>query len=144
MPAINPYLSFNGNCEEAFQLYQSVFGGELMLCRFKDAPQEDAGGFPVAENERERIMHCSLPICSTILMGSDTSESCGQTAKFGDNVTINISPDNEVDAKRIFAALAEGGKIIMPIEKTFWAELFGMCVDKFGVSWMINYGNCEK
>ncbi len=144
MPAINPYLSFNGNCEEAFTLYQSVFGGELMLCRFKDAPTETAGSFPVAENERERVMHCSIAIGSTILMGSDVSESCGQTAKFGDNVTINICPDSEVDAKRIFAALSDAGKVIMPIEKTFWADLFGMCVDKFGVSWMVNYGHCEK
>ncbi len=148
MPSLNPYLSFNGNCEAAFSLYRSIFGGELMLYRFKDAPAEGAGSFPVAEHEKERVMHCSITIGSTILMGSDTSVSCGQTVTSGDNITINISPDNESEAGRIFTALAEGGKIIMPLEKTFWAELFGMCIDKFGIPWMVNYGpcdaNCEK
>ena len=140
MPSINPYLAFNGNCEDAFQFYQSVFGGELMLFRFKDTPPNVAGSFPVAENEQNRVMHVSLPIGQTVLMGFDTSESGGQTAKFGDNITINYSPDSAEDARRVFEALAEGGQIVMPIDKVFWAELFGMLVDRFGIPWMVNFG----
>ncbi|MGL4594826.1 MAG: VOC family protein [Thermoguttaceae bacterium] len=136
MTAINPYLSFNGNCEEAFTYYQKVFGGKLELCRYKNAPE---GSFPIAENEKEFVMHCSIQIGSTILMGADCSQTCGQKANFGDNITINICPDSAEEAKRIFAALADGGKIVMPIEKVFWSDLFGMLVDKFGIPWMINY-----
>ena len=138
MAAINPYLSFNGDCEAAFTFYQSVFGGELPLYRFKDAPPDS---MPYAPGEENRIMHCSINIGSTILMGCDTSESGGPKATFGDNITINYCPENAEDAKRIFAALAEGGKIIMPIDKVFWAELFGMLIDKFGIPWMVNYGD---
>jgi PhnB protein len=146
MPFINPYLSFNGNCEAAFQFYQSVFGGELELYRFKETPPEEEGGYPIAENERERVMHVSLPIGERgVLMGCDTSEVSGSIATCGNNITISICTDSEEEAKRVFNALAEGGTIIMPIEKTFWADLFGMLVDSFGIPWMVNYekgGKC--
>jgi PhnB protein len=136
---MNPYISFNGNCEEAFTFYQSVFGGELELCRYKDTPPD--AGYPVAENEKERIMHVSLPIGNnTTLMGADTSETYGPPANSGDNIGISICTDSEEEARRIFNGLSQGGKITMPLEKTFWASLFGMCIDPFGITWMINYG----
>jgi Uncharacterized protein conserved in bacteria len=140
MKSINPYISFNGNCEEAFTFYQKVFGGELKLYRYRDAPPNS---FPMTEDEKELVMHCSLQIGLTPLMGADTSQSSGPKANFGDNITISINPNNAEEAKRVFAALAEGGKILMPIEKAFWAELFGMLIDRFGIPWMVNFGDCE-
>ena len=140
MPVIHPYLSFNGNCEAAFTFYQSVFGGKLELYRFKDTPPPAAGGYPVAENEKDRVMHVTLPIGEHgALMGCDTSDSSGHIAKFGDNIGLSICADSPEEAKRIFNALSQGGQITMPIEKTFWADLFGMCIDQFGISWMVNY-----
>ena len=145
MPCINPYFSFNGNCEAAFRFYQSVFGGELELHRFKDTPPPDAGGYPIVENEKKRVMHVSLPIGEhDFLMGCDTSDAGGPTANFGDNIGISICADNPEEAKRIFNALAEGGKITMPIEKTFWADLFGMLTDQFDIPWMVNYEQGKK
>ena len=145
MPCINPYFSFNGNCEAAFRFYQSVFGGELELYRYKDTPPPEQGGYPIAESEKDRVMHVSLPVGShCVLMGCDTSDVSGPTATFGDNIGISIGADSEAEAKRIFNALAEGGKITMPIEKTFWADLFGMCIDQFGIPWMVNFEAGKK
>ena len=139
MPSLNPYLAFNGNCAEAFEFYKAVFGGELMMCRYKDMPADTAGAFPVAEGDEQLVMHVSLPLGGgMVLMGCDMSKTCG-TATFGDSITLSICPENEAEAKRIFSALAEGGKTTMPLEKVFWADLFGMCVDKFGIPWMVNY-----
>ncbi|MCL2624343.1 MAG: VOC family protein [Planctomycetaceae bacterium] len=140
MPSLNPYLSFNGNCEAAFKFYQSVFGGELELFRFKDTPPAEEGGYPIAESEKERVMHVSLPIGNhVVLMGCDTSDCSGPTANFGDNIGLSICADSKEEALRIFNALSAGGKIVMPIEKTFWADLFGMFIDQFGIPWMVNY-----
>ena len=145
MPSLNPYLSFNRNCEKAFRFYQSVFGGELELYRFKDMPADAAGAFPVAEGDGELVMHVSLPVCGTVLMGCDISEKCGPKPTFGDNITLSVCPESEAEAKRIFAGLAEGGKVCMPLEKVFWADLFGVCLDQFGIPWMMNYvaGKCK-
>ena len=138
MPCINPYLSFNGNCEAAFKFYHSVFGGKLELYRYKDTPPD--AGYPIAESEQERVMHVSLPIGEhVILMGCDTSDSSGPIAKFGDNIGLSICTESKEEALRIFNALSQGGKITMPIEKTFWADLFGMFIDQFGIPWMVNY-----
>ena len=140
MTVVKPYLSFNGQCEAAFKFYQSVFGGELELYRFKETPSEEEGGYPIAENEMERVMHVSLPIGDhCLLMGCDTSDSSGPVAKFGDNISISVSTDSEAEALRIFNALSPGGQITMPIEKTFWADLFGMLIDRFGIPWMVFY-----
>ncbi|MCL2117498.1 MAG: VOC family protein [Planctomycetaceae bacterium] len=146
MPCINPYLSFNGNCEAAFRFYQSVFGGELELYRFKETPPEEEGGYPIAESEQNRVMHVSLPIGNNVLMGCDTSDVSGPKANFGDNIGLSICAESEEEALRIFNALSAGGQITMPMEKTFWADLFGMLIDQFGVPWMVNYeaGKCCK
>lgn len=137
MAAINPYLTFNGNCEEAFNFYKSVFGGEFpYLGRFKEMP----GEYKVPAEQGEKIMHVSLPIGNgTVLMGSDNSKEFGEATIIGNNFSISLNADNEDEAKRLFSALSAGGKVSMPLEKTFWGALFGMFVDKFGIQWMVNY-----
>ncbi len=140
MTTINPYLTFNGNCEEAFNFYKSVFGGEFpYVGKFKDMP--DNPNYPVPEADREKIMHISLPISKeTVLMGSDTSEAFGKSTIEGNNFSISINTDSVEEVTRIFNELSAGGKIKMPLEKTFWQAYFGMFVDKFGIHWMVN---CE-
>lgn len=137
MATLNPYLNFNGNTEEAFNFYKSVFGGEfLMLQRFKDTPEADN----VPENDQDKIMHISLPLGQgNILMATDVLESAGHDTVSGNNISLALQADSEEEAEKLFNALSEGGKIEMPLEKTFWNAYFGMCTDKFGVQWMVNY-----
>jgi len=137
MAQVNPYLTFNGNCEEAFNFYKSVFGGEFpYIGRFKDMPSETS----LPENVGNLIMHVTLPISSeTILMGSDSNEAFGQVAQAGTNVSISINTDSEDEATKLFNGLSAGGKVTMPLEKTFWGAFFGMFTDKFGIHWMVNY-----
>ncbi len=133
MPKLNTYLTFNGTCEEAFEHYRAVFGGEFTnLQRFGDMP----GG--AGETNPEAIMHVGLPIGDDVLMGSDTNAAMGDVT-MGRNFSISVSPDSREDADRIFQGLADGGNITMPMADTFWDAYFGMCVDRFGVPWMINY-----
>jgi len=133
---INVYLTFDGNCEEAFNFYKSVFGGEFSyIGRLKDMPDEK-----VPEEYKERIMHISYPFTDQIiLMGSDTFPPYSLSFIQGNNITLSIKPPTEEDAKKIFNELSAEGTIIMPLEKTFWAKLYGMFTDKFGINWMINY-----
>ena len=142
MTAINPYLNFPGNTEEAFNFYKSVFGGEFTnLQRFKDMPQ--AGR--MSEEDGEKIMHISLPMGkNNILMATDVLLSMGQTMNVGNNFSLCIDTENEDEATRLFNALSVGGKIEMPLEKTFWGAFFGMFADKFGIQWMINYDYNKK
>ncbi|MEP6929954.1 MAG: VOC family protein [Flavobacterium sp.] len=138
MAAVNPYLLFNGNCEEAFSFYKSVFGGEFpYIGKFKEAPPED-GGEALSEEDSNRIMHVSLPIGNTILMGSDSHPRYGDVV-FGSNFQISINVDSTEEADRIFNGLSTEGKIYMPMDKTFWGAYFGMFKDKFGISWMVNF-----
>ncbi|AOW09206.1 VOC family protein [Flavobacterium gilvum] len=138
MAAINPYLLFNGNCEEAFLFYQSVFGGEFpYIGKFKDAPAEE-GDQALSEAEQNRIMHVSLPIGDTILMGSDTHPKFGDVS-FGGNFSISINTESTDEADRLFNGLSAGGKVEMPMNKTFWGAYFGMFKDKFGINWMVNF-----
>lgn len=135
---INPYLNFNGQTEEAFNFYKSVFGGEFsMIQRFNEMP---AGEQPMPANEAERIMHVSLPIGETVLMGTDISEASGMTLTPGNNVYLSLHPDSKEEGERLMAALAEGGKVEMPFAKMFWGAWFGSLTDKFGVRWMVNFG----
>lgn len=141
MASINPYLTFNGNCEEAFNFYKSAFGGEFpYLGRFKDMPSDQ----PVDEEEGNRIMHVSLPIGhGTLLMGSDTSKQMGDVTA-GNNFAISINADSKEEADRLFNALSAGGRVTMPLNDTFWGAYFGMFTDKFGISWMVNYDKNEQ
>ncbi len=136
MPTINPYLNFNGNCEAAMNLYRSVFGGEFVtFSRFGDMDS----GMPVPENEKNNILHASLPIGKDyVLMASDCPSSYGSVTQ-GDALSVSVGTESEDEATRIFNGLAEGGTIKMPLQKTFWGAFFGMLTDKFGVHWMVNY-----
>jgi PhnB protein len=136
MATLTPYLTFNGNCLEAFEFYRSVFGGEFnYVGRFKDMPSDT----PFTGDQGEKIMHMSLPIGNgTVLMGSDANEMYGSVTP-GNNFSLTLSTESEEEATRIFDGLAEGGKITMPLEKTFWSERFGMFIDQFGINWMVNY-----
>jgi len=144
MATINPYLTFTGNCEEAFKFYKSVFGGEFTyLGRYKEMPPMQ-GYPPVSKGEAEKIMHVSLPIGKeTILMGSDTSGSFGKVT-VGTNFSVSITADSQEEADRLFKGISKGGKVTMPMDKTFWGSYFGMLVDKFGFQWMVSFDQNEK
>ncbi len=141
MAQVNPYLTFDGNCEEAFNFYKSVFGGEFQyIGRFKDMPGEQ-----IPESQQEKIMHVSLPISKeTILMGSDSSSEFGQTHILGNNISISVNTASEEEARKIFDGLSQGGRVTMPLEKTFWGAFFGMLTDKFGINWMVNHDYEQK
>ncbi len=143
MATINVYLSFDGNCEEAFNFYKSVFGKEFTyIGRYKDMPTDEV---PIPAGHENKVMHVGLPISKeTVLMGCDVCEEMSEQ-KFvrGNNFSISVGVESEEEGRRIFRALSAGGDVIMPLEKTFWATLFGMVNDKFGVSWMIDYSECQ-
>jgi PhnB protein len=136
---INPYLTFLGNCEEAFHFYKSVFGGDFTYVgRFNEMPPQ--GGAPLNAEDGEKIMHISLPIGKvTTLMGSDAGGDWAPNISIGNNITISITADSKADADKIFIELAKGGKITMPLADTFWGDYFGMCTDKFSINWMMSY-----
>lgn len=136
MASINPYLTFSGNCEEAFTFYRSVFGGEFTnFQRFSDNPSEQKQ----SEVEGKKIMHVALPIGEgSIIMGSDQPDAYGKPTT-GNNFSISITTESEEESNRIFNKISAGGKITMPLEKTFWGAYFGMLTDKFGIQWMVNY-----
>jgi PhnB protein len=144
MATVNPYLIFNGNCEEAFLFYQSVFGGEFpYMGRFKDMPA-DENCPPPSEEEANRVMHVSLPIGKdTIMMGSDSTSQSGDVI-IGSNVSLSINTESQAEADQLFNGLSAGGTIIMAMNKTFWGAYFGMFVDKFGIHWMVNYDEVQK
>ena len=131
---LNPYIIFNGNCEAAFKLYQKVFGGKIELYRYKDMPAEEG---KVDAKLRNKILHLSLPMGDMVLMGADTTPD--QPVTVGDNVSLAICAPSTSEAKRIFKALSARGKVITPLAKTFWAELYGMTRDRFGICWMVSY-----
>jgi PhnB protein len=137
MKKVEPYLNFAGNTEEAFTFYQSVFGGELFVVRFRDFPDNPMGVF---DAELDKIAHIALPLGEgVLLMGSDVLESLGQSLKVGNNAYLHLETSDAEEAERLFGSLADGGKVEMPLQKTEWAEQYGICVDKFGVQWMVSY-----
>lgn len=135
MTQINPYLNFNGNTEEAFNHYRSIFGGDFeMVMRFRDTP----GCEEMPETEKNGIMHIALMIGNNVLMGTDVPKSMEQV-KFGTNSSISVSVDSRTEADRVFNGLAEGGNIQMPMADMFWGAYYGMLTDKFDVQWMVSY-----
>ena len=138
MPKINTYLNFNGNAEEAFKFYRSVFGGEFRsVMRFKDMPMP---GVNIPKKDENKLMHIALPVGKDdVLMASDVLESFGQKLVQGNNVSISIFPDSKEEADRLFAALSAGGKVEMPIANQSWGDYYGGLADKFGVRWMVDY-----
>ena len=138
MPTINIYLTFDGNCKEAFDFYKSAFGGEFSSVNlFSEMPPQE-GMPPLSEEMKNRIMHVSLPISEeTVLMGSDHG-GWGPPVQVGNNFSISINPDSKEEADKIFNALAAGGQVSMPLNNTFWGAYFGSLTDQYGVNWMVN------
>ena len=135
MRQLNPYVSYNGQCEEAFNFYKSVFGGEFRgIMRWSDNPQCEG----MADDEKNGVMHVALEVGDSIIMGSDSVKSMGEVTP-GTNFQIAITPDSREDADRLFAVLSEGGTAMMPMADQFWGDYFGALTDKFGIQWMLNY-----
>lgn len=132
---IEPYLFFNGRCEEAIEFYRKALGAEVeTMMRYKESPEPPPPGM-VPPGFENKIMHCSFKIGETRVMASDGS-SADKPSFEGFYLGLHVS--NEAEASRAFNALADGGKIKMPLTKTFWSPLFGMLEDRFGIGWMIN------
>jgi PhnB protein len=137
MALINPYLNYNGNAEEAFNFYKSVFGGEFAkVMRFKDMSSPE---FIVAESEAEKIMHIALPIGKNVLMANDVPESMGKTNENENRSKIAISAESKEEADKLFNGLSAGGQIEMPIAHSPWGSYFGMFRDKYGIEWMVDF-----
>ena len=138
MATLNPYLNFNGNTEEAFNFYKSIFGGEFIggISRFKDTPE----GTKLSAADGEKVMHVALPIGKeNILMATDAMESMGQKLTVGNNFYLSLEAESKEEADKLYGKLSLGGKIEMPLQDAFWGAYFGMFADKFGIQWMINY-----
>jgi PhnB protein len=137
MALINPHINFNGNAEEAFTFYKSVFGGEFArIMRLKDLSGPE---FPVAENDANKIMHIALPIGKNILMGNDIPEAMGRVNENENRSKISISAESKEEADKLFNGLSAGGEIEMPIADSPWGSYFGMFRDKYGIEWMVDY-----
>lgn len=141
MARVSTYLNFPRNTEEVFNFYKSVFGGEFSrggIKRFSDIPASE--GMPTIEEEdKNLIMHIELPILGGhVLMGTDAPESMGFKVNSGNNIHISLEPDTRAEAKRLFDALAAGGRITMELQEMFWGAYYSSCTDKFGVQWMFN------
>ena len=135
------YLNFNGNCRQAFDFYRSVFGGDFIsISSFGEGP--DDMGMP--EDEKDHIMHVTLPIGDSVLMGSDTSAAFGPPYQAGNNFSVSCHPQTREETDRLFAGISAGGTVTMPLQDVFWGSYFGSCVDKFGVPWMFNHDTQQE
>jgi PhnB protein len=142
MALINPHINFNGNAEEAFTFYKSVFGGEFAkVMRFKDLSSPE---FPIAEKEANKIMHIALPIGNNILMANDVPEFMGKTNENENRSKISISAESKEEADKLFNGLSAGGQIEMPIADSPWGSYFGMFRDKYGIEWMVDFDSNYK
>ncbi|MCL2290536.1 MAG: VOC family protein [Bacteroidetes bacterium] len=140
MAKVNVYLTFNGNCEAAFNFYKSIFGGEFCyIGKWSDMPPQE-GMPPLSEENRQRVMHVGLPISEeTILLGCDNMKEHESYTTFGNNFSILLSANSKEEADKFFALLSEGGNVVMPMQEQFWGDYFGMCADKFGINWMVDF-----
>ena len=132
---MNPYLSFNGKCEEAFKFYEKALGGKLIIMmKYADGPD----GKQTPPEFRDRVMHARLALGDELLMGADAPP---QTYEPMTGFCVTLNPKEPAEAERIFKTLAKNGSVKMPIQETFWAQRFGMLIDQFGTPWMVN---CER
>lgn len=136
MASITPYLTFTNNCEEVFEFYRSVIGGEFSrVVRFRDMPSEQ-----MPESAANLIAHIELPIGNgTVLLGSDAPEGFGPPVNAGNNFSLSLTAQSKEEAGRLFNGLSAGGNIIMPLDVSPWGSFFGMWQDKFGINWMVSY-----
>lgn len=133
LPAINPYLTFSGRCDEALAFYQQAVGAEIqMVLRFNESPEPTPPGM-LPPGYESKVMHSSMKIGNSIVMATD---GCDPAVKF-DGFTLTLTVATMAEADKYFAALVEGGQTVMPLTKTFWSPRFGMLKDKFGISWMV-------
>lgn len=133
--AYNIYLTFDGDCRPAFEFYRGVFGGDFqVLSTFADAPPD----LDVPDSHKDRVMHVSLPIGRSVLMGSDSSAVAPPLAA-GNNFSVSLDTGSREESDDLLAKLSAGGTVTMPMETTFWGAYFGMCIDKFGISWMVMF-----
>ena len=144
MAQINPYIMFNGNTEEAFNFYKSVFGGEFaMIIRFKDLPKDPNNKW--TESEANKIMHIALPIGkNSLLMANDVPVSMGQLNENENRSKISISAESKDEADKIYSGLSAGGQIEVPISDSPWGSYFGMFRDKYGIEWMVDFDQRDK
>ena len=132
---VNAYLSFNGNCAEAFRFYERCFGGKIeFLQAYGESPMKDQ----VPPEWRDKVMHVTMKVGGDGLMGSDAPPDRYEAPR---GIYMSVSPPKQADAERIFNELSAGGTVTMPFQKTFWSSGFGMTIDRFGIPWMVN---CEQ
>lgn len=137
MATINPHINFNGNAEEAFEFYRSVFGGEFAkIIRMKDMSSPE---FPVPEKELNKIMHISLPIGKNVLIANDVPEFLGRVSETENRSKISVTAVSRKEADKIFVGLSAGGNVEMPMAESPWGTYFGMFRDKYGIEWMIDF-----
>ncbi len=143
MAIINPHINFNGNAEEAFNFYKSVFGGEFAkVIRFKDLAGPE---FPISEKEENKIMYIALPIGKgSMLMANDVPEILGKTNENENRSKISISAESKEEANKLFYGLSAGGQVEMPIADSPWGSYFGMFRDKYGIEWMVDFDPSYK
>ena len=133
------YLTFPGNCREAFEFYRSVFGGEYhTFATFADGPPD----MDVPESQKDKVMHVSLPVGSGVLMGSDAGPNA-PAVNAGNNFSLSVATGGREESDALLAKLSEGGAVTMPMEEAFWGAYFGMCTDRFGINWMVVYEMAE-
>lgn len=145
MAQVNVYLTFNGNCRQAFEFYQDVFEKEIpYMGTFGEMPQQD--GPEMSEEDKNKIMHVSMPISQeTVLMGSDTTGEWAGDFVAGNNFAISVNAESRDEANRIYERLGrQGGHMKMAMTDTFWGAYFGMLTDQFGINWMVNYDDPAK
>ena len=131
--SVSTYLTFDGNCREAFEFYRDVFGGEFeMLSTFGESP-DDSG---VPEELKDAVMHVSLPVGKSVLMGSDNTPE-GPPLAVGNNFSLSVDAESREHADQLLARLSARGAVTMPMDVTFWGAYFGMCSDRFGINWMV-------
>lgn len=143
MIAINPWINFNGNAEEAFTFYKSVFGGHFSkIVRFKDLASPE---FPIAEKDAHKIMVIALPIGKhTVLIANDVPEFMGRVSENENRSKISINTESKEEADRLFHGLSEGGKVEMPMSNSPWHTYFGMLRDQYGIEWVIEYPSADQ
>ncbi len=137
MATINPYINFNGNAEEAFTFYKSVFGGEFgTIIRFKDLSSAE---FPVPEQEAEKIMRISLSIGTNTLLANDVPEAMGRVSENENRSKIAVTAESMEEAEKIFNGLSSGGTVEMPLAESPWGSHFAMLRDKYGIEWTVEF-----
>jgi PhnB protein len=137
MALINPHINFNGNAEEAFNFYKSVFGGEFaLIIRFGDMQGSE---YPVAEHEANKIMHIALPIGRNVLMGNDVPESMGRVNENENRSKIAVGAESREEADKLYRGLSAGGTVEVPIDDSPWGSYFGMFRDKYGIEWIVDF-----